>query len=40
MKIKDLKTYVVGNPPPHFGDRHFIFLKLTADNGIEGFGEV
>ena len=40
MKITDLKTYVVGNPPPHFGGRYFIFLKLTTDNGIEGFGEV
>ena len=40
MKIKDLKTYVVGNPPPHFGGRYFVFLKLTTDNGIEGFGEV
>lgn len=40
MKITDLKTYVVGNPPPHFGGRYFVFLKLTTDNGIEGFGEV
>ena len=40
MNIKDLKTWVVGNPPPHFGGRYFIFLKLTTDNGIEGVGEV
>lgn len=40
MKINDLKTFVVGNPPPHFGGRYFVFLKLTTDNGIEGFGEV
>lgn len=40
MKITDLKTFVVGNPPPHHGGRYFIFLKLTTDNGIEGFGEV
>ena len=40
MKIKDLKTFVVGNPPPHFGGRYFIFLKLITDNGIEGVGEV
>ena len=40
MKITDVKTYVVGNPPPHFGGRYFVFLKLTTDNGIEGFGEV
>ena len=40
MKIKDLKTFVVGNPPPHFGGRYFIFLKLVTDDGIEGVGEV
>ena len=40
MKITDVKTYVVGNPPPHFGGRYFIFLKLITDNKIEGVGEV
>ena len=40
MKIKELKTFVVGNPPPHFGGRYFIFLKLITDDGIEGVGEV
>jgi 2-dehydro-3-deoxyphosphogalactonate aldolase len=39
MKIADLKTYVVENPPPHFGGRYWVFLKLTTDNGIVGFGE-
>jgi 2-dehydro-3-deoxyphosphogalactonate aldolase len=40
MKINDIKTFVVGNPPPHFGGRYFIFVKLVADNGIVGYGEV
>ncbi len=40
MKINEMKTFVVGNPPPHQGGRYFIFLKLTSDNGIEGVGEV
>jgi galactonate dehydratase len=40
MKITDLKTFVVGNPPPHFGGRYFVFLKLVTDGGIEGVGEV
>jgi len=40
MKITGLKTFVVGNPPPGFGGRYFIFLKLITDNGIEGVGEV
>ena len=40
MKIKDIKTFVVGNPPPSFGGRYFVFIKLITDNGIEGLGEV
>lgn len=40
MKIKDIKTFVVGNPPPHYGGRYFIFCKLTTDTGVEGIGEV
>ena len=40
MKITDLKTFVVGNPPPSFGGRYFVFLKLATDSGIEGVGEV
>ena len=40
MKIADVKTFVVGNPPPHYGGAYWIFLKLTTDTGIEGIGEV
>lgn len=40
MKLIGLKTFVVGNPPPRYGGRYFIFLKLTTDSGIEGVGEV
>ena len=40
MKIVGLRTWVVGNPPPSFGGRYFIFLKLVTDDGIEGVGEV
>jgi galactonate dehydratase len=39
MKVVDLKTYVVGTPPPHHGGRNWVFLKLTTDHGISGFGE-
>jgi len=39
MKIVDVKTYVVGTPPPHHGGRNWVFVKLTTDGGIEGFGE-
>ncbi len=40
MKITGLKTFVVGNPPPSFGGRYFVLIKLVADNGTEGVGEV
>lgn len=40
MKITGVKTFVVGNPPPGFGGRYFVFLKLLTDAGIEGLGEV
>ncbi|MBV8651717.1 MAG: mandelate racemase/muconate lactonizing enzyme family protein [Alphaproteobacteria bacterium] len=40
MKITDFKTFVVGNPPPHFGGLYWIFVKLRTDDGIEGVGEV
>ena len=39
MKITDFKTYTIGNPPPSFGGKYWIFLKLTTDSGIVGFGE-
>ena len=40
MKITDLQTFVVSNPPPGFGGRYFLFVKLTTDTGITGIGEV
>ena len=40
MKITDLTTFVVGTPPPHFGGRYWIFVKLKTSAGIEGIGEV
>lgn len=39
MKIVDVETFVVGNPPPSFGGRYFVFVKLTTDEGIVGYGE-
>jgi 2-dehydro-3-deoxyphosphogalactonate aldolase len=40
MKITGLKTYTVANPPPHFGGRYWVFVKLTTDTEVEGIGEV
>ena len=38
MKITGLNTYVVANPNGP-GARSWIFLKLSTDEGIEGYGE-
>ena len=40
MKLKKIRTFVVGNPPPHFGGRYWIFVKLITDKDIVGYGEV
>jgi galactonate dehydratase len=40
MRIKDYEVFVVGNPPPSFGGRYFLFVKLITDDGISGIGEV
>ena len=39
MKIRDARTFVVANPPPHYGGLYWIFVKLTTDSGISGIGE-
>ena len=40
MKLDSVEVFVVGNPPPGFGGRYFVFLKLKTACGIEGVGEV
>ena len=39
MRLSDIKTFVVGNPPPHYGGRYFVFVKLITDSRVEGVGE-
>ena len=39
MKLQDCEIFIVGNPPPHFGGRYFIFVKLVTNDGIVGYGE-
>jgi L-alanine-DL-glutamate epimerase-like enolase superfamily enzyme len=39
MKIVDVETFIVANPPPSFGGRYFIFVKLTSSDGVVGYGE-
>jgi len=40
MKLRDLEIFVVAPPAPGWGGRYWIFVKVTADNGIIGYGEV
>ncbi len=39
MKITEAEVLVVANPPPSFGGRYFIFVKLVTDDRIVGYGE-
>jgi len=40
MLLKKIKTFIVGNPPPHFGGRYWIFIKLITDKDIVGYAEI
>ncbi|WP_317057537.1 mandelate racemase/muconate lactonizing enzyme family protein [Roseovarius rhodophyticola] len=39
MKLKDLDIIITAPPPPGWGGRYWILVKLTTDNGITGWGE-
>lgn len=39
MRVREVETFVVDNPPPGFGGRYFVFVKLTASDGTVGYGE-
>ncbi len=39
MQLESIKTFIVGNPPPSFGGRYFVFVKIRTACGIEGVGE-
>jgi L-alanine-DL-glutamate epimerase-like enolase superfamily enzyme len=40
VKLANLETFVVGNPPPRHGGRYFIFVRVTTTCGISGVGEI
>ena len=40
MKLDSVQVFLVNNPPPSFGGRYFVLLKLKTVCGIEGLGEV
>ncbi len=39
MHVAELETFVVGNRPGEFGGKYFIFVKLTTNTGVVGYGE-
>lgn len=40
MKLADLQIFVIGTPPPGWGGRYFLIVKVTTACGISGYGEV
>jgi L-alanine-DL-glutamate epimerase-like enolase superfamily enzyme len=40
VKVSDVTTFVIKNPPPAFGGKYFIVVKVTTDSGIVGYGEI
>jgi 2-dehydro-3-deoxyphosphogalactonate aldolase len=38
-KITHVETFVVGVPPPYRGGLNWVFVKLSTDDGIVGWGE-
>lgn len=39
MKLRELEIFTVAPPPPGFGGRYWLFVKLVTDDGIVGHGE-
>ncbi len=40
MRLSQIETFTVANPPPRHGGRYFIFVRLTTTCGITGVGEI
>ncbi len=40
MKVKDIRTFVVANASIHRGGPYWVFVKVTTDTGVVGYGEV
>ena len=40
MRITNVTTWAVANPPPSYGGRYWVFLQLATADGITGVGEV
>lgn len=40
MRLEGHEVFVVGTPPPGWGGRYFILVRLTTECGRQGWGEV
>lgn len=40
MRLTEIETFTVANPPPRHGGRYFIFVRLTTACGLSGVGEI
>ena len=40
MRLEGLEIFVIGTPPPGWGGRYWIIVRLTTECGIVGYGEV
>jgi len=38
-KLSAVRSFVIETAPPHKGGRHWYFIKLETDDGLEGWGE-
>ncbi|MCC5992063.1 MAG: mandelate racemase/muconate lactonizing enzyme family protein [Rhodobacteraceae bacterium] len=40
MKLEGLEIFTIATPPPGWGGRYWIIVKLTTECGLTGYGEV
>ncbi|MBF9061318.1 mandelate racemase/muconate lactonizing enzyme family protein [Rhodobacterales bacterium HKCCSP123] len=40
MKLQSLETFAIAPPPPGWGGRYWLIVRITTDSGITGLGEV
>ena len=39
MRVAEIETFVIANPPPSWGGPYFVVVKVTTDDGYVGYGE-
>ncbi|MCQ0971297.1 mandelate racemase/muconate lactonizing enzyme family protein [Paracoccus sp. TK19116] len=40
MRLDHVEIFTVGTPPPGWGGRYFILVRVSTDTGLHGWGEV